>query len=347
MLYRMQKFAVGCTNLIFLGLLFRTVAGYSAWDLSVGCLALSAMWLVLTALQTRQLLDSFADRMARLQLLVPMWTGLVLAVVGGCAWSCPTSLVVALSELAAWGGVYYLYRRTAANYYRLGHGYMWNDAHVNPPIELFAEGDIILTDGNMARRSRNTVGHAEIVVKDADGKLLVFSSYQGKGAVKHTLRALLRGESKDGRHWIVLKPATPWTAKQNADALEIASGMLEANKLWKQQVSEARTDRINKLPLPASWKNWLLKRFTPHDGYDWLGIYLGTIKKNRWTCMGYILLLLKRIGVKMETYGTGPLGLTGLLNPLMPIRLATRSKQYRLLRKPALQAVTTADTATA
>lgn len=77
----------------------------------------------------------------------------------------------------------------------------------------------------------------------------------------------------------------------------------------------------------------LLKRFTPHDGYDWAGLYLGTIKPHRWTCMGYILLVLERIGVQMEKYGTGPLGLTGLLNPLLPIRLATRSKQYRLLRK--------------
>lgn len=189
MLYRMQKCAVGLTHLIFLTLLVRTFLGYSAWDLSAGCLALSAMWLALTAAQTTHLLGCFADRMARLQLLVPLWTSVALAIIGGAAWSGPTALCVATLELAVAGSIYYLFHRTSLGYYRLGHGYMWNDAKVSPPIEDMDEGDIILTDGNMARRSRNTVGHAELVVKDPSGKLWVVSSYQGKGAVKHTLRA--------------------------------------------------------------------------------------------------------------------------------------------------------------
>lgn len=335
MLYRLQKFAVGATHLLFLWLLVRTFLGYSAWNLSAGCLALSALWLVLTALQTPQLLSCFADRMARLQLLVPLWTGVVLAIIGGAAWSCPASLLGASSLLAAWGVIYYMFHRTSKGYYRLGHGYMWNDAAISPTIDQMDEGDIILTDGNMARRSRNTVGHAELVVKDPEGKLWVVSSYQGKGAVKHTLRALLKGESKDGRHWIVLKPKTKWTKEQSAKAWQVALEMIAANKAWKKETTESRTVRINNLWLPTTWKAWLLKRFTPHDGYDWLGLYLGTIKPHRWTCMGFILLLLERIGVKMEKFGTGPLGLTGLLNPLMPIRLATRARQYTLLRKPA------------
>lgn len=333
MLYRMQKCAVGLTHLIFLTLLVRTFLGYSAWDLSAGCLALSAMWLALTTVQTRHLLSCFADRMARLQLLVPLWTSIGLAIIGGAAWSCPAALCIAALELAAAGGIYYLFRKTSAGYYRLGHGYMWNDAKVSPSIEDMDEGDIILTDGNMARRSRNTVGHAELVVKDPTGKLWVVSSYQGKGAVKHTLRALLRGEERDGRHWIVLKPVTPWTKEQSVKAWETALQLIADNKAWKQQVTESRTRRIENAWLPKSWKAKLLKKFTPHDGYDWAGLYLGTIKPNRWTCMGYILLVLERIGVPMEKYGTGPLGLTGLLNPLLPIRLATRSRQYRLLRK--------------
>lgn len=335
MLYRMQKFAVGVTHLIFLVLLVRTFLGYSAWDLSVGCLALSGLWLALTAAQTRHLLSCFADRMARLQLQVPLWTSIGLAIIGGAAWSCSAALIAAALELAAAGVIFYLFHRTSKGYYRLGHGYMWNDAKVSPPIEDMDEGDIILTDGNMARRSGNTVGHAELVVKDPDGKLWVVSSYQGKGAVKHTLRALLRGESKDGRHWIALKPVTPWTREQSVKAWEIALELIADNKVWKQEVTERRTRRIKNSWLPAGLKAKLLKKFTPHDGYDWAGLYLGTIKPHRWTCMGYILLILERIGVPMEKYGTGPLGLTGLLNPLLPIRLATRAKQYRLLRTQA------------
>ena len=62
--------------------------------------------------------------------------------------------------------------------------------------------------------------------------------------------------------------------------------------------------------------------------------------------MGFILLILERIGVQMEKYGTGPLGLTGLLNPLLPIRLATRAQQYRLLRKSAPETLTRGDAVT-
>jgi len=48
--------------------------------------------------------------------------------------------------------------------------------------------------------------------------------------------------------------------------------------------------------------------------------------------MGACLEVLNRVGVETHEYGTGLLGLgTGLLNPLMPIRLV-RDPAYRLLR---------------
>lgn len=338
MLYRLQKFAIGTTHILFLILLIRTVFGWSLWNFSAGCLALSALWLALTAVQLKHLLECFADRMARLQLLVPLATGLTLAIVGGIAWTSTTSLAVAAVEILAWGGVYYLFHRTRQGYYIKGHGYMWKDALVSPDASLIGEGDIILTDGNMARRTRNTVGHAELVVRDPQGKLWVFSSWQGKGAVKHTLRSLLHIEEKSKQHWIVLKPVTPWTKEQNDLAWKTCLEMLERNEAWKKAHTEWLISFIKGLPLISeARKEKLLKKYTPHDGYDWLGVYIGTIKKDRWTCMGFILLVLNEIGVKMETYGTGPLGLTGLMNPLMPIRLATRSKQYRLLRQATPQ----------
>ncbi len=352
MLYRLQKFAIGTTQLLFLVLLVRTLFGWSLWNFTAGCLALSALWLVLTGLQTRRLLDCFADRMARLQLLVPLGTGVTLAVVGAIAgaivWSGPAPLLIAAIELLAWGGIYYLFHRTSQGYYIQGHGYMWNDAEVSPTIDLIGEGDIILTDGNMARRTKNTVGHAELVVRDPkDGKLKVFSSWQGKGAIVHTLRSLLPSEVKAGRHYIVLKPVTPWTPEQNAKAWQVSNDMIARNEIWKEKQTAWLLSVIDGLPfLSAERREKLRKRFTPHDGYDWLGMYVGTIKEDRWTCMGFILVVLNEIGVEMESYGTGPLGLTGVANPLMPIRLATRSKQYRLLRKPAAQPATDKQSAT-
>lgn len=337
MLYRLQKFAIGITHITFLVLLVRTLMGWSAWSLSVGCLSLSALWLCLMALQLRNLLDCFADRMARFQLLIPLGTGLALAVTGALAWTSGWAPLVAAAEIAAWAAMYYAFHKTKQGYYILGHGYMWNDALVNPDISEIGEGDIILTDGNMARRTRNTVGHAELVVKDPKGKLHVVSSWQGKGAVIHTLRSLLITERKANRHYIVLKPVKPWTPEQSAAAWTKSNEMIERNQVWKEAQTQRLIALINRLPISSERKEKLLKKYTPHDGYDWLGLYIGTIKKDRWTCMGFILEVLTHIEVPMESYGTGPLGLTGLANPLMPIRFATRSKQYRLLRKPAVK----------
>lgn len=335
MLYRLQKFAIGVTHLAFLVLLVRTLGGCSRWDLSVGCLVLSALWFGLTVVQVPRLLSCYADRMARLQLLVPLFTGVTLSIVGAVAGLDATAYGIGAGLLLAWGVIYYMFRRTGRNYYKLGFGYMWNDAYINPTCEAIGRGDIVLTDGNMARRTGNTVGHAELAVADPSGKLWVFSSYQGKGALRHSLRALIKIETDLKQHYIVLKPVTPWTDEQNAAAWTYCMNMLARNKVWKQQQTEQRTRRINRLPILAAWKTELLKRFTPHDGYDWMGVYLGTIKKDRWTCMSMILEVLAHINVKMEKYGTGPLGLTGLLNPLLPIRLATRAKSYALLRKSA------------
>ncbi len=350
MLYRMQKFAIGMTHLALLYLLVLTFYG-ADWSLAVGCVALSATWLALTTVQIKHLLRCFADRMARRNIWYPLGTGVLLSVIAlaASAYSrAPTTAAVAVAELLGWALIWAAYVRTRRGYYKLKAGYMWNDAWVNPPDEEVGPGCIILTDGRMAARSGNTVGHSELVVQDEQGVLWAVSSWQGKGALKNKMRVLLRGQRMSKEHYIVLKPVVPWTKEQAVRAYNIAVAMIERNKAWAAAVTARRLKRIAQIPLiPESWREWLKAKLTPHDGYDWLGTYIGTIKRDRWTCMGFIITILRSLGMDIENFGTGALGLTGLANPLMPIRFATQCRFYCLLTKPAEERTKQAADATA
>jgi hypothetical protein len=311
----------------------------------------SGLWLALTTASWARLLLIYADKMSRVRIGIPVGLGLVLSTAAffGSLWSADYDwrfpiVSVALVEIGLWSVLYLLQERTRSRFVPKGYGLMPVDAWINPPAGAMKEGDIILTSGRIARRTRNTVGHMELVLKRVDGEketLMAFSSYMESGVVFHSLRALCKAEAKTS-HYIALRPLVPMSVEQNGEALRIAEEMMAVNHAWRECETERRTGLVEKY-LPASFdgaflvggcmpvlRQWVLKKYLP-TGYDWLGLYTGRRFVNRWTCMGACLEVLEKVGMKTRPYGTGLLGLgTGLFNPLMPVRFLSEPS-YRLL----------------
>jgi hypothetical protein len=123
-------------------------------------------------------------------------------------------------------------------------------------------------------------------------------------------------------HYVVLRPVRPLTAEQLAVIPNVVNIMLAQNAAWRERTQVARTRLINRLPLPAAAKAWLVKKLRV-TGYDWVGLAIGQKHSNRWTCIGACCELMERVGYELkQAYGTGMLGFgTGLLDPIKPARM--------------------------
>lgn len=361
MLYRLEKFAVGITHLLLILVVVLSFFVQMGWaPFLTTCLLVSAVRLAVTYSQLNRLLETFEDHLSRMQILVPLNLGLLISVLVLVVMPGTGQMIAAFGLLAGWARVYQLYRQRQRDFIKYGHGPLPANVWVNPPAEAIQPGDLILTDGRMARRTRNSVGHVEIAIPGRKGgKLVAFSSYMEQGVVMHTMRALLCLEQKLKEHYIVLRLRTPFTPDQNARAIEIAEDMERRNVAWRDAQRAKRMAWVRRLPMPARLRNWLLdpeslkalakevgdNKYPPlkikfkawllrkvwHTGYDWTAQYTGFIHKDRWTCMGAVLEMLQKLGVPVRHYGTGMLGLgTGLFNPLLPIRLMS-DPCYRLV----------------
>jgi len=331
MFRRIEKFAINASHLAIIWLIFRTLCGEVSWGITGGFIAVSALWLGLTSLHFRYLLITYFDRMSRVQFLAPLVTSVSLSTIAALFTSSPALRLVALGEIIIWAILYVLYDRNRKKFIVLGYGPLPSDIWVNAPWEALEPGDVVLTGGRMAARTRNSVGHMELALRQA-GAMVAFSSYMESGIVIHKLRAVLKVEAKSKGHYVVMRPRQGFSPEQNTAAVALTLDMEARNKQWFERELKRRTDLINRwLPdsrcnapglgrLIKPLKAWLVKKYLP-TGYDWKGLYTGLASQDRWTCMGACLQVLDKVGVPTLHYGTGLLGLgTGLLNPLLPVR---------------------------
>ncbi len=329
MLYRLQKFVVGSLHVALLAGLLLTVFGASPLGFANSLVGLSLGWLLLARFQLPEARQSFEDRMARRLVFIPLILAAASAVLAILLDPISQLALVGLLELAAASLIHLSYRQGGKAYLRVGSGYLPARAWLNMPFKAIQVGDLILTDGRMARRSRNSMGHSELVLADAKGKLIVFSSWIETGAVVHTLRALIAQEQKIKENYIVLRLNQPLNAEQIAEAYKVVERMLAANEVWKEKVSAYRKSWYEWLPMPAGLRAWLLK-YGLSTGYDVIGKYWGGERKDRWSCMAANLYVLRAVGVPMGEYGTGAFGICGEVNPMLPIRFL-KDPAYRLL----------------
>lgn len=338
MTHRLRKFLYSSLTVSLCVLLLHAVLGTLDTPRENLFCVISFVWLIITGLQVPQTVSAFEDKLLRRLVYIPTILGGGAAVVALVLAGLNGNVLLALSATAmigAWAVICRGYLETAENYDTVGSGYLRKGVWLNPPLEVIPPGSLILTDGRMARRARNSVGHSELVVKDGKGKLHVASSYIETGVVVHTLRAFIAVERRNQENFIVLVPREPLTDEESARLFSVSESVLTANKQWRDRENERRKRLFNGLPLPAKWRAWLLKHALS-TGYDPLGKYWGGTRKDRFTCMAHNLHLLRETGIDVREYGTGAFGLIGEFNPLVPIRL---------LQEPSYRVLTTADEA--
>jgi hypothetical protein len=90
-----------------------------------------------------------------------------------------------------------------------------------------------LTSGNVAKGLHESVGHAEVVLKMPDGKMMLLSSNMDKGANLHPLEEVT-GPSYKG-HYVALHLAKPMTESKEREAAEIAEQLVAENKQWAEK----------------------------------------------------------------------------------------------------------------
>ena len=289
------------------------------WKLAVGAVVLSGAWLALTALRLNRLFTTYFDILSRLEVLVPVALGVGLSLFAVFDTHLLATRVVAGVELLGWGVVTVLYRRNRRRFVRQGHGPVPAGCWVSPPAGLLRPGDLILTSGMMATGLRESVGHGETVLRTQEGAMVSFTSRMDRGALLHGVEGFTSSVRKHG-HFIVLRLRAELTAEQLGRAEGVALAMIEENQRWAQRVNRRRRAIIARLPLSKAGRE-RLERALHSSGYDWLGLFMGRLTRERWTCIGACLELYRRLGVTTNAYGTGLLGFgTTLFDPIMPVR---------------------------
>lgn len=330
MYYRLVK---GATTLAYLSLILLTwlfMDGGLDWRLSLGCTAISGLWLILTRFQMGHLLKTYFDVLSRLELVIPLTIGASLAGLAVVLPHHPALRVVAGIELITWGYVYLSYQRNRRRYIVQGHGPVPAGTWISPPADVLQPGDLLLTSGRVAAHLHESVGHGEMVLLAPAGDKMAFSSYMAYGLVLNPLEDVTTATEQTG-HYIVLRPRMPWSQDQIRRAWQIAQDMLAANQGWKERVNGRRRKFIASLPLPRDWKERLTSIFQA-TGYDWLGLFMGRLTRDHWTCVGACLELYRRLGIKTNPYGTGLLGFgTTLFDPIMPVRFLS-DPAFKLLK---------------
>lgn len=339
MYYRVMKCAYSVAYLSIIWLTWRWFWGGLDWGFAFGCVAISGMWLVLTRLQMRHAFKTYFDTLSRLQVLIPAGIGLALSGLAICASQHLGLRALGALEFAWWGYIYWLYRRNRRQYINQGHGPLPKGTWVNPPLEAIQPGDLILTSGRIASTIQESVGHGEVAIRMPDGSMAAFSSYMAKGAVINDLAWLISRWLDKGEHYVVLRLSKPLSEEEVARAYQAARELVAINDAWRTTTNKRRAWLINRLPLPRSWRQWLIEK-SRATGYDWPGLFVGNRATYKWTCIGACLELYHKLGIKTHHYGTGLLGLgTGLLDPIMPVRFLA-DPAFRLLtvaEKPALK----------
>jgi hypothetical protein len=306
------------------------------WKLSTGCVIVSGAWLALTRIKVDHLLQTYFDILSRIELQLPAFLGITLSVVALFSRVYhPYFHVAALAEIAAWVYMLLLYRRNQKRYIKQGYGPVPHNTWINPPAEVLRAGDLLLTSGNIARQLHESVAHAELVLETPNGTKKLFSSYMEKGTKIHSIEGVTSKMRKG--YYIGLHLAHPWNDEQKAEALRLAEEMVQANAKWAAEENARIAKRIDFLPLPSAWKNYL-KQHIKTSGYDWFGTFMGRTCENRWTCIGSALVLYHKLGVRTNPYGTGLLGFgTSILDPILPVRF---------LADPAFKLITIDEKAT-
>jgi hypothetical protein len=288
------------------------------WQLATGCVLLSACWLILTRIKIDHLLQTYFDILSRLEVQLPVLVGSLMSFIAALTHAHPYCRYVAIAEIFAWFYIWVLFRRNKSLFKKQGYGPVPYNTYISPPLSRLRVGDLLLTSGRVAQNLHESVGHAEMVLQDPSGQLWLFSSYMAKGACFNPIEDVT-GKQFHG-YYVGLHLREAWSVEKQQQAFKLASEMVRVNHEWADAENIRVKKRIEFLPLPRFLKDDLIKLFHS-TGYDWFGTFMGRIASDRWTCIGACVELYRRMGVRLNFYGTGLLGFgTTLFDPIIPAR---------------------------
>lgn len=319
MRYRLVKSA---TTVVYLCLLYLTWLFFDGGldvRFGLGAVIVSGLWLIVTRAQIGHFFETYFDILSRIEVEVPLVMGSFLSSIAIFAALHDSIKLLAALEFVLWMRISMEYSKNKAKYEKQGYGPLPIGCWLSPPADALVAGDLMLTSGRVAANLHEGVGHGEMVIEEPNGEMKSFSSYMKDGLVLNPLDAIAKSSSESG-YYIILRLTKPWTEDEKVKAAAIAHEMLLENAHWRDQTNAKRTKMIQSWPIPKSWKDYLLIH-TRASGYDWLGLFMGRLAKEHWTCIGACLELYRRNGTKTNQYGTGLLGLgSTIFDPIMPVR---------------------------
>jgi hypothetical protein len=332
MKYHLASFCTALAHLTWFATLVALLTGHLHLDWTLGSLLLSGFLAVFTFVRRHSLFKNFADPADRLQLRAALIAGpafgLLALILGGIA---PSGLV-ALIVLSLWVFLYLEYRENKDLFVQLKNGRVAQDAWLSVPAEAIGPGYLIFTSGVLGPRLGMSVDHGELALRTPEGDMVCLSSHWAKGVVINPLLRVTKGSVKNGPYFVA-RPVPELTEAQSRRLYEIALEMKKENEIWRDEETKHRTAIVNRLPLPKSLKEKLLKKILP-DGYDWFGMAIGRRRKHSWTCIGACIEAYARLSkeekkrgvraVQLREYGVGLFGWgTGIADPIVPIRVMT------------------------
>lgn len=329
--FRINKLA---RTVAFLALIWATYAVLEhglGLGFATGCTIISGAWYAMTLESRRRLFDAYSDVVSRIRIVVPIVLGLFLSCLALSVPDTWQGWLPAGLLTVGWIGVYVRYWRNRRRYQRLGRGDVPKGTAIDPDPRSLRPLMAILTTGNAANLFHEPVSHAEVVLRNPEtGELECLSSYFRCGVIFSALAKICHIYSKPGKHYIALAPLEELTDQDIDNAYWVAKRMQRENEDYKRRATAHRDRILNHLPMPSSLREWL-RAHMQITGYSFLGLFIGRRASDHWTCIGSVIELYHRCGIRTGIYGEGFFGLgTGIGDPIDPTKLL-KDKAFRIL----------------
>lgn len=311
---RLRRLVTFLSFLLSAGLIWYFASHDTGFGLAGSCLALSTVAIAVTFVQLSCLLRGYGSIYSRLQIKSAFVWGVGLSVIAFFSADQLSHLFASVISLAVWGYAIMRYHIQKAKFITVGSGPLRADVWVSPPGDALEAGDVLCTSGRVATWMKQSTGHTENVIP-FDGRLQLFSSWFETGPCINDVSRICK--PSDRNHYVVLRRRVPLTGDQMANMEREARAMLEENKAFTARLKASRAR------MPRFLANFLDRKF-PATGYDWVGAYSGRLAKDRWTCTGVHLTLMKRCNIPTPRLGVGIFGFgTGLFDILNTEDLAS------------------------